>query len=33
MDNVISTLDMSHRINYLFFGDMDNITRIAQQHP
>ena len=33
MDNVIKTLDMSHKINYLFFGDMDNITKIQKQHP
>jgi Endoplasmic reticulum vesicle transporter len=24
---------MSHRINYLFFGDLDNISAIQRQHP
>ena len=33
MDNIIQTLDMSHKINYLFFGDMSNITKIQKQHP
>jgi hypothetical protein len=33
IENVIRTLDMSHRIHYLFFGDMDNITSVAQAHP
>jgi hypothetical protein len=24
---------MSHKIHYLFFGDLDNITNIERQHP
>jgi hypothetical protein len=24
---------MSHRVNYLFFGDLDNISAIQKQHP
>jgi len=33
IENVIKTLDMSHHIEYLFFGDLDNITNIIRQHP
>ncbi len=33
IQNVIKTLDMSHKIHYLFFGDLDNITTIERQHP
>ena len=33
IDNVIKTLDMSHHIKYLFFGDMENVTTIEKQHP
>lgn len=33
MEGEIASLDMSHRINYLFFGDADNTTTIEKAHP
>jgi hypothetical protein len=33
MENAISTLDMSHSIIYLFFGDVENTTSIEKAHP
>ena len=32
-EGVVRTLDMSHKINYLFFGDADNMTTIEKSHP
>ena len=32
-EGTISTLDMSHKINYLFFGDAENMTTIEKVHP
>lgn len=33
MSGHIATLDMSHHINYLFFGDADNMSSIERSHP
>ena len=33
MEGIIQTLDMSHKINHLFMGDLTNISKIQQQHP
>ena len=29
----LETLDMSHKINYLFFGDAENMSTIEKNHP
>jgi hypothetical protein len=33
IEEVMRTLDMSHEINYLFFGDLDNLTQVQKEHP
>ena len=32
MDNVIKTLDVSHKINSLYFGDISNIESVQKAH-
>ena len=32
MDGVIKTLDVSHQINHLYFGDLSNIEKVQEGH-
>ncbi len=33
MENHIKTLDVSHKINQLYFGEISNIKVIEKEHP
>lgn len=32
-EGIIKTIDVSHKINYLFFGPYENILKIKTSHP
>lgn len=33
MNGIIQTLDVSHVIHYLYFGDTDDVMKIQKTHP